>query len=479
MERGNIRERATSYSLTRIIPSRAIRQRKGPPAMPDLFDQPQVSGAREPLAARMRPRTLDEFLGQEHIVGPGSLLRQAIESGDIPSMILFGPPGSGKTTLASIIQNSSTAAFESLSAVTSGVADVRAVIERAKERKKLYGTRTILFVDEIHRFNKAQQDAFLPHIENGTIILIGATTENPYFEVNSPLISRSRIFELHPLAQEQMAELVGRALSDPGRGLGGLHLEMTEDALAHLVDIAGGDARTALNALEVAAAHARPDASGQRGIGLAIIADALQRRALGYDKAGENHYDTISAFIKSMRGSDPDAAVYWLAKMIAAGEDPRFIARRIVIQAAEDVGNADPMALVVATAAAHAVEYVGLPEAQIPLAQAAIYLACAPKSNSSYLAINRAMSDIKERGAAPVPEHLRGTGYAGAAKLGRGVGYIYPHDQPDHIAQQEYVPKGAKSADYYVPTDNGYEHKIRERLQGWARELDRRKDEKP
>jgi len=449
--------------------------------MPDLFDQAEsvsesAVDSGQPLAARMRPQSLDEFIGQEQIVGPGSLLRQAIESDELPSMIFYGPPGCGKTTLAHIIQHSSRRAFEAFSAVTSGVADIRQVIERARERRKLYGKRTILFVDEIHRFNKAQQDAFLPHIEDGTVVLIGATTENPYFEVNSPLISRSRIFQFQPLSPESMAELVLRALKDTGHGMGRLNVTMDEDALNHLVETAGGDARTALNALEAAALHAAGSGGSPAVITKAVMSDALQQKALGYDRAGDEHYNTISAFIKSMRGSDPDAAVYWLAKMIAAGEDPRFIARRIVIQAAEDVGNADPMALVVATAAAHAVEFVGLPEAQIPLAQAAIYLACAPKSNSCYKAINQALSDVKNRPTAPVPAHLRSTGYRGAEALGNGVGYLYPHDFPGHIVRQEYLPKGAKSRRYYEPSENGLERKIRERMRLWDEELRRRKN---
>ncbi len=450
--------------------------------MPDLFDQPEpgatdVPGPAQPLAARMRPRTLDEFVGQKHIVGPGTLLRSAIENDELFSMIFYGPPGCGKTTLASIIQESSKANFEAFSAVTSGVADIRKVIERARDRRKLYGTGTILFVDEIHRFNKTQQDAFLPHIEDGTITLIGATTENPYFEVNSPLISRSRIFQFDRLDQEDMTTLINRVLENRDRGLGSLDIKIADDAFAHLVNTAGGDGRAALNALEAAAAHTEADESGVRIISQSLIADAFQQKVLGYDKAGDTHYDTISAFIKSMRGSDPDAAVYWLAKMIAAGEDPRFIARRIVIQASEDVGNADPLALVVATAAAHAVEYVGLPEARIPLAQAAIYLACAPKSNASYLAIDRAMKDVKTRPDARVPSHLRSTGYPGAQQLGHGVGYVYPHDEPGHITEQEYLPENAKSRNYYVPSGNGLEAKIKERLKTWAEELKRRRND--
>ena len=417
-----------------------------------------------PLAARMRPRTLDEFIGQEDIIGPGKLLRRAIEAGEPGSAIFWGPPGSGKSSLAAVIAKTCKSAFENFSAVTSGVADIRRIIEKARERRKLYSQQTILFVDEIHRFNKAQQDAFLPHVENGTIILIGATTENPYFEVNSPLISRLRIFCFEQLSSEQVEQIARTALEDKERGLGKWNVVVDDEAMAHLVNIANGDARAVLNALEMAALTVPPDENGRRVVTLQIAEEAIQHRALQYDKDGDNHYDVISAFIKSMRGSDPDAALYWLARMIYAGEDPRFIARRIVIAAAEDVGNADPIALVVATAAAHAVEYVGMPEAQIPLAQATTYLACAPKSNASYTGLIRALKDVAEKPAKPVPIHLRDANYRGASELGHGKDYKYPHNYPDHWVEQQYMPDGIKSKPYYEPSDSGREAKIKERL---------------
>jgi len=413
----------------------------------------------------MRPRTLSDFVGQEHIVGVGKLLRRAIETDELRSAIFWGPPGCGKSSLASIIAKTSRYHFENFSAVISGVPEIRKVIERAKERKKFYGQQTILFVDEIHRFNKAQQDAFLPHVEDGSVILIGATTENPYFEVNSPLISRSRIFKFEHLTDEQIGVILQTALKDTERGLGNWRICIEEDALAHLVDTGNGDARTALNALELAALTTPPGKDGERHITLQVAEEAVQQRSLNYERDGDNHYDVISAFIKSMRGSDPDAALYWLARMIHAGENPRFIARRIVIQAAEDVGNADPLALVVATSAAHAVEYVGMPEARIPLAQAAIYLACAPKSNASYMGINRAMQDVAEKRAEPVPVHLRDTSYRGAKKLGHGKGYKYPHDHPGGWVEQDYLPEGIKSQTYYQPTQNGREAGIKDRLE--------------
>ncbi|MCC6483436.1 MAG: replication-associated recombination protein A [Armatimonadetes bacterium] len=445
--------------------------------MSDLFEH---TGRREmleqkaPLATRMRPRSLSEFIGQQHIAGPGTLLRSAIEQGRIPSMIFYGPPGCGKTTLASVIEQSTGAAFETFNAVTSGLPDLRKVVARAAEEMALSGRQTILFVDEIHRFNRTQQDGFLPHVEQGLIVLIGATTENPYFEVNSPLLSRCRIYQFEPLTQDDVRELVMRALTDVERGLGALSVTIEEDALAHLLDVAGGDARAALNALEMAAPRAVDDKENERVITARLVEDALRQRILDYDKAGDARYDTVSAFIKSMRGSDPDAALYWLAKMITAGEDPKYIARRMVILAAEDVGNADPMALVVATSAAQAVDYVGLPEAQIPLAQAVIYLACAHKSNASYKAIGAAMDDVRNRPPAEVPPHLKSSGYRGAQSLGRGIGYVYPHDHPGHIAEQDYLPPGAKSSQYYTPTQNGYEKKIAERLAAWRQELNAR-----
>lgn len=433
--------------------------------MPGLFESEHDERSVLPLAARMRPRSLDEFVGQEQIVGLGTVLRAGIENDDLTSMIFWGPAGCGKSTLASVIAEHTACNFENFSAVTSGVPEMRKVIQRAKELRKATGQRTILFVDEIHRFNKAQQDALLPHVEDGTVVLIGATTENPYFEVNSPLLSRSRIFRFEPLSDDLVRMLVERALMDEERGLGKENIELEKDALDHIVDVAQGDARNALSALELAVKATKRDETEKKVVTEKIAEQAVQKRVLNYDKNGDNHYDTISAFIKSMRGSDPDAAVYWLARMLAAGEDPKFIARRIVIQAAEDVGNADPMALMVATAAASAVQSVGLPEAQIPLAQAAIYLACAPKSNASYVAINRANKDVADRKPVPVPKHLRDTSYPGAKKLGHGEGYLYPHSFPGHHVEQEYLPNDAKSGVYYEPTDNGHEAKFKQRLE--------------
>jgi len=439
------------------------------------FSAPVEADVDMPLAARMRPRTLDEFMGQEQVVGPGTLLRQAIENDRLTSAIFWGPPGSGKSTLASIIAHTTHAAFENYSAVTSGVADIRKVIERARERRRKIGQKTILFVDEIHRWNRAQQDALLPHVEDGTIVLIGATTENPYFEVNAPLISRSRIFRFERLPDEAIRQALLRALADQERGFGDRNVVIEDAALAHLVEIAGGDARNALNALETAVQAALPpseevehedgpfrsenqkpvlsEAEGsQIHITLRLAEEAAQQRALAYDKEGDEHYDTISAFIKSVRGSDPDAALYWLAKMLLAGEDPKFIARRLVILASEDIGNADPMGLVVANAAAQAVMFIGMPEAQLTLAQATAYLATAPKSNAATVAIGRAMEDVRTRGPAPVPLHLRDSHYPGAQRLGHGKGYLYPHDFPGSQVPQEYAPESARSGPYYEPT---------------------------
>ena len=412
-----------------------------------------------PLAARMRPRRLDEVLGQDHIVGPDTPLRRAIEADKVGSMLLYGPAGSGKTTIADIIARHSRAHCECMSAVSAGVADVRRTGTEAKQRRELHDRRTILFVDELHRLHKGQQDAFLPDVENGTFVLIGATTENPYFEVVSPLISRLRIYALKRLSAQDVRTLLCRALADEERGLGGLAVEVSEEALTHLADASNGDARSALNALELAVQTALLP-GGSRRVDLALAEAAIQQRVLGYDKAGDEHYDTISAFIKSMRGSDPDAALYWLAKMIAAGEDPLFIARRLVIQAAEDIGNADPMALVVATAAAQAVHLVGLPEAQIPLAQATVYLATAPKSNAAYVGISRAMKDVQEKRTAEVPPQLRNVGQPGQER----VQYEYPHDHPGGWVEQDYLPPGAKSGPYYEPTDRGHEKVIRQRM---------------
>jgi len=435
----------------------------------DLFeDEPlaaETISADAPLAARMRPVTLDEYAGQSSVVGPGTLLRRAIESDRLTSAIFWGPPGSGKSTLANIIAHTTHAAFENYSAVTSGVADIRKVIDRARVRRHKLGQRTILFVDEIHRWNKAQQDALLPHVEDGTVILIGATTENPYFEVNAPLISRSRIYRFERLTDEAIRGLLTRALADSERGLGKILVTVDDGAMGHLVEIAGGDARNALNALETAVHLAPVEPDGSRRVTIDLAEQAAQQRALAYDKKSDEHYDTISAFIKSVRGSDPDAAVYWLAKMIAAGEDPKFIARRLVILASEDIGNADPMGIVVANAAAQSVMFVGMPEGQLILAQATIYLAAAAKSNACTVAIGRAMEDIRTRGAAAVPPHLRDSHYPGSKVLGHGTGYQYPHDFPGSYVPQEYVPEIAKSATYYEPTDNGHEARIKARME--------------
>ena len=410
---------------------------------------PAPSGS-EPLAARMRPATLGELLGQQALLGPGSLLRRAIEMDSLFSMVLWGPPGCGKSTLAHIIARTTSGAFENLSAVTAGIADVRDVIRRARERWRTGRRRTILFVDEIHRWNKAQQDALLPHVEAGTLVLIGATTENPYFEVNAPLLSRARVFRLEPLSDEDLRKAVRRALEDRERGLGCTGLALADDALDHLVQKSAGDARVALNALEAAADAVTGRQSDERIITLPDIEEALQSRVLRYDKGADEHYDTISAFIKSVRGSDADAAVYWLAKMLAAGEDPRFIARRLVILAAEDVGNADPQGLVLASAAAQAVMFVGMPEAQLVLAQAATYLATAPKSNASLLALVRAKAEIEEHGAAPVPLRLRNEAHPGLRGHGYGSGYCYPHDTPMELVGQVYLPDTVQGRPYYV-----------------------------
>mgnify|MGYP005844388887 CR=1 FL=1 len=435
-----------------------MQRRMFPPAYP------QPSG-REPLAARMRPQSLDDFVGQEEILGPERLLRRAIESDQVSSIILWGPPGTGKTSLAMIIANATKSHFTSLSAVTSGVADIRRVVEEAKRRLGMMGERTILLVDEIHRFNKAQQDALLPHVEDGTIILIGATTENPYFEVIGPLVSRSRVFQLQPLSEEHLLQIMRRALADKERGLGRIPLQVDEEALRHIAHMAGGDARVALNALESAATTTRANRQGMVHVTLNVAEQAMQRRAILYDKDGDAHYDTISAFIKSMRGSDPDAALYWLAKMIYAGEDPRFIVRRMIIFASEDVGLADPQALVVAVAAAQALEWVGLPEAQYNLAEAAIYLATAPKSNSAggYF---KALADVEREGDIAVPRHLQDATRDGAA-LGHGEGYQYPHNFPGHWVRQQYLPKSMAGRIYYEPGQLGYEKTVAERMAGY------------
>jgi putative ATPase len=421
----------------------------------------------QPLAARMRPRSLDEYVGQTHILGPGNLLRRAIEADRIQSLIFFGPPGTGKTSLAQIIARQTSSKFERLSGVESNVADMRRVLSAAANRLENKGQATILFVDEIHRFNKSQQDVLLPDVESGVIRLIGATTHNPFFFVNSPLVSRSQIFELRPLTEDDLFSLLQRALSDPERGLGFMKIQADEVALRHLAKLSDGDARKALNSLEIAALTTAPGDDGVVRIDLPVAEQSIQKKAIVYDDE-DAHYDTISAFIKSMRGSDPDAALYWLAKMIHAGEDPRFIARRIVICAAEDVGLADPMALVLANAAMQAAEFVGWPEARIPLAEATVYIATANKSNSAYLAIDAALSDVKAGRTLPVPKHLRDANYKGAKQLGHGIGYQYAHDHPDHFVPQDYL--GADKR-YYEPTDQGVEKKIKEREEKWREQM--------
>jgi putative ATPase len=417
-----------------------------------------------PLAARMRPRSLDEFVGQESVMGPGTLLRKAIEADKLSSAIFWGPPGCGKSTLAQIIARTTRAYFENYSAVTSGVADIRKVIAAARERWRVQRQKTILFVDEIHRWNKAQQDALLPHVEDGTVVLIGATTENPYFEVNAPLLSRSRLFRLERLSDDGITQLLQRALIDTDRGLGRLNADADPEALRHLTQVAAGDARSALSALESAALAAPTDAGGRRNITLALAEEGVQARVLAYDRDGDEHYDTISAFIKSVRGSDPDAALYWLAKMLIAGEDIKFIARRLIILASEDIGNADPMALVLANAAAQAVMFIGLPEAQLTLSHAVCYLACAPKSNAATVAIGLAMDEIRNNGSKPVPLHLRDSHYPGGKRMGHGTGYLYPHDFPGNHVAQSYLPAGVEGRPFYVPTDQGTEAKIARRM---------------
>lgn len=417
-----------------------------------------------PLADRVRPTTLDEYIGQEHIIRPGKLLYRAIKADKISSIILYGPPGTGKTTLAKIIANTTEMIFKQLNAVTSGIKDIREMTSEAKSQLGMYNKRTILFIDEIHRFNKSQQDALLPFVENGTIILIGATTENPYFEVNKALISRSMIFKLELLTDEDVEAIILNALKDEDKGLGNFNAKIDNDALVHLINISNGDARIALNGLELAVLTTDADNEGKINLDIDIIEECVQQRAINYEKNGDEHFDTVSAFIKSMRGSDPDATLYWLAKMIYAGEDPKFIARRIIISASEDVGNADPNALTVATSAFEAVNFIGMPEGRIVLAQAAIYMATAPKSDASYAAIDKALDDIKTIKTGNVPAHLKDSHYSGASKLGSGKGYKYPHSYEKGYVKQQYLPDNMLGVKYYKPTKNGYEKIIKERL---------------
>lgn len=415
-----------------------------------------------PLASRLRPATLDEIVGQEHIIGKDKMLYRAIKADKLSSILFYGPPGTGKTTLARVIANTTSAAFLQLNATSAGKKDMEEVVAKAKENLGAYGRKTILFIDEIHRFNKGQQDYLLPFVEDGTVVLIGATTENPFFEVNGALISRSVIFELKPLETEDIKKLILRALEDPERGLGSYRAEIESEALTFLADVSGGDARTALNAIELGVLTTERSEDGRIHITMEVAEECIQKRTLRYDKTGDNHYDTISAFIKSMRGSDPDAAVYYLARMLYAGEDITFIARRIMICAAEDVSNADPQALVVAVNAAQAVERLGMPEARIVLAQAASYVACAPKSNSAIMAIDRATEYVKSHPNYRIPSYLMDAHYKGAAKLGHGIGYQYAHDFEHHYVDQQYLPDEVKEERFYCLSENGYERTIKE-----------------
>lgn len=429
----------------------------------DLFDymKEQTLENESPLASRMRPRTLEEVAGQEHIIGKDKLLYRAIKADKLGSVIFYGPPGIGKTTLAKVIANTTSSRFQQINATVAGKKDMEEVVKEAQQHLGMYGKKTILFVDEIHRFNKGQQDYLLPFVEDGTLILIGATTENPYFEVNGALISRSIVFELKPLKKEDICKLLERAATDTERGMGSYGAVLEDEAKEFLADISGGDARAALNALELGVLTTEKSEDGKIHIDLETASQCIQKRVVRYDKTGDNHYDTISAFIKSMRGSDPDAAVFYLAKMLYAGEDIKFIARRITICAAEDVGNADPQALQVAVAAAQAVERLGMPEARIPLAQAVTYVASAPKSNAAYLAVDEAMEAVRSV-KTTVPVHLQDSHYKGAAKMGHGIGYQYAHDYPNHYVKQQYLPSELEGRVFYRPTDNGYEQEIQE-----------------
>ncbi len=429
----------------------------------DLFDYMRTNTMKQesPLASRMRPETLDQVVGQKHIVGPGTLLYRAIKADQLGSIIFYGPPGTGKTTLAKVIAHTTKAEFCQINATVAGKKDMEEVVQKAEDTLGMYGRRTILFVDEIHRFNKSQQDYLLPFVEDGTLILIGATTENPYFEVNGALLSRSRIFELKALEKEDIMELLHRAVTDVEKGMGSYRAVLDGDAADFLADVANGDARAALNALELGVLTTTRAEDGKIHIDLEVAQECIQKRAVRYDKDGDNHYDTISAFIKSMRGSDPDAAVYYLSRMLYAGEDIKFIARRIMIHAAEDVGMADPQALTVAVSAAQAVERIGMPEARIILAEAAIYVASAPKSNSVVMSIDEAMDAVRTEKTRPVPVHLQDKHYKGAEKLGHGAGYLYPHDFPGHYVKQQYLPDGMEGRTFYHPSDEGFEKEVK------------------
>jgi putative ATPase len=433
----------------------------------DLFDymREQTMEQESPLAQRLRPSTIEEVVGQEHIIGKDKLLYRAIKADKLSSIIFYGPPGTGKTTLAKVIANSTKAEFLQMNATTSGKKEMQEAVQKAKDNLGMFQKKTILFIDEIHRFNKAQQDYLLPFVEDGTVVLIGATTENPYFEVNGALISRSNIFELHPLSNQEIQEIIKRAVYDEEKGMGSYGADISDDALEFLADMAEGDARTALNAIELGILTTEASEDGKIYITLDVAEQCIQRRAFRYDKSGDNHYDTISAFIKSMRGSDPDAAVYYLAKMIDAGESVTFIARRIMICASEDVGNADPQALQVAVAASQAVERIGMPEARIILSQAAIYVASAPKSNAAYMAVDEALNVVRTKRVSGVPNHLKDAHYKGAAKLGHGIGYQYAHDFPNHYVKQQYLPDTLVGTKFYRPSENGYEKKIKDHLQ--------------
>ncbi|HAF31680.1 MAG TPA: replication-associated recombination protein RarA [Anaerovibrio sp.] len=428
----------------------------------DLFATAEKNDSKkyEPLAQRMRPRNFDEFIGQEEAVGKGKYLRKMIERDQLPSMILYGPPGTGKTTLAQMVASLTNSNFKKLNAVSAGIGDIRKIVDEAAEARRFYQKRTIVFIDEIHRFNKSQQDVLLPYVEDGRLILIGATTENPFFEVNHALLSRVRIVRLSSLSDRDLMRMLKQAMEDKERGLGSRNLNITDESVEAIAQLSGGDGRMALNLLEQAAAMIEDGGE----INIELLHTILGERIQTYDKKGDNHYDTVSAFIKSMRGSDPDAAIHYLARMLAAGEDLNFIARRVAICAAEDVGNADPFALVVAMAAVQAVQFVGMPEARIPLAEAVTYVASAPKSNAAYMAIDAALADVRHRNCGPVPEHLRDAHYKGAAKLGHGINYKYAHDFPYHFVKQQYLPNNLKGTTYYHPTANGREVRIGEYL---------------